>query len=159
MAVTTHIPHADIPDMFRTNLGKQGLIYPPGSSYYEGLPEGIAKQSESALTKELSRIARNRLAGKTVEVPELGKVGFNSEGFKELFNQPHEEKMLKNQLVTIANRLLQNATVVASAPDSKGTYKAYHYLHVNGLSKKFTLVVREYFEGKKILYSIVDKLK
>jgi hypothetical protein len=33
------IEYPDIPKMFQTNLGKQGLIFPPGHAYYTDLPK------------------------------------------------------------------------------------------------------------------------
>ncbi|MBT1702945.1 phage head morphogenesis protein [Chryseosolibacter indicus] len=35
------IPSADIPDMFKTNLGKKGLIFPKDHPYFIGLPEEV----------------------------------------------------------------------------------------------------------------------
>jgi SPP1 gp7 family putative phage head morphogenesis protein len=39
-----NIPSADIPNMFKTNLGKQGLIFPPDHPYFIDLPEELKKQ-------------------------------------------------------------------------------------------------------------------
>jgi SPP1 gp7 family putative phage head morphogenesis protein len=35
-----------IPAIFKTNLGKQGVVFPPGSPYYEGMPPSIAITAE-----------------------------------------------------------------------------------------------------------------
>ncbi len=153
------IPSAEIPPMFRVNLAKEGLVFPPKHPYWEDIPAGIKDGAMSAIRKELFDNAKERLKGKEVDVPHLGKVGFSNNGLKEIFNQPHDEYELKNQLATISNLLLENAKLIKSSPDDKGGSKTYHYLKVKGLSDKFILVVRENQEGIKTLYSIVDHIK
>jgi hypothetical protein len=45
-------PHSDIippekmPDMFKTNLAKNGLAFPPGHPYYIGLPEQVKEKAQ-----------------------------------------------------------------------------------------------------------------
>lgn len=153
------IPSADIPPMFRVNLAKEGLVFPPKHPFWEGIPKGVKEGATSAIRKELIDTAKNRLKGKEVDVPHLGKVGFSNSGIKEIFNQPHDEYFLKNQLATISDSLLKNAKLIKSSPDDKGDSRAFHYLKVKGLSDKFILVVRENQQGVKTLYSIVDHLK
>lgn len=46
-----NIPSADIPDMFKTNLAKEGLIYPKGHSYFIDNPAGIADAAMAAMQK------------------------------------------------------------------------------------------------------------
>lgn len=152
------IPSADIPPMFRTNLGKQGLVFPPGHSYYEGIPDGVQTMAMSAMRKELYNTGRERLKGKLIPVPGLGDVGFSADSFKEIFNQPHGEYMLKNQLAIISDKLLANAEPFGSAPDVKGKIKQYHYLKVKGLENNF-IVVREMLDGRLLMYSIIDAMK
>ena len=152
------IPGADIPPMFQTNLGKAGLIFPAAHPYFKDIPAGIALQAMAALRKELMHESKERLQGKTVEVDGLGTVGFSSKSIKEIFNQPHAEYMLKNQLAYVSDTLLANSTVVANSKDSKGDAKLFHYLQVDGLPNNY-LVVKEFEDGRKVLYSIVDGLK
>lgn len=40
----TQIPSADIPKMFQTNLGQQGLIFPEDHAYFIGIPEEVKNQ-------------------------------------------------------------------------------------------------------------------
>lgn len=151
-----NIPTSEIPPMFRTNLGKQGLIFPPTHSYYTDIPAGVG--SLKAMRKEQHKTAKQRLTGKVVNVKGLGNVSFNRDGLKELFSQPHSDYALKNQLATISDKLLQNATLISSAADSKGDAVAFHYMAVAGLPNMF-LVIKEVADGRKILYSIVDAIK
>lgn len=156
--ITTDLPYPDIPEMFRTNLAQEGLIFPPGHAYYVDIPEQVKKGGMAAMRKELTEVAKKRLTGKSVEVDGLGKVEFTVHGIKEMINQPHKNYVIKNQLVTVANRLLEHSQVIASHEMDKGDIKSFHYLKVKGLDDNY-LVVREYRNGNKALYSIVDKIK
>jgi SPP1 gp7 family putative phage head morphogenesis protein len=42
---TESIPPVDIPKMFQTNLGKQGLIFPPSHPYFVGLPDELKNRT------------------------------------------------------------------------------------------------------------------
>ena len=44
----------NIPDMFKTNLAKNGLVFPPGHPYYIDNPAWVAKQAQT-LTKDAGR--------------------------------------------------------------------------------------------------------
>jgi len=44
------IPSAEIPPMFRVNLAKEGLVFPPKHPYYDGLPEDILKEANKLLS-------------------------------------------------------------------------------------------------------------
>ena len=152
-----NIPSSEIPPMFRTNLGKQGLVFPPGHPFYDGIPEGVQDNAMRAMRKELYNTARERLRGKEVVVPGFGTVSFSSDGLKEIYNQPHGEYMFKNQLAVISDKLLANAQLIQSSPDTKGQPHTWHYLKVEGLNS--FLVVKEFADGRKVLYSIVDATK
>ena len=43
--ITEDLPYPEIPDMFRTNLGEQGLIFPAGHAYFTDLPEEVAQKA------------------------------------------------------------------------------------------------------------------
>lgn len=46
------IPTADIPEMFRTNLGQRGLIFPKDHPYFIGLPEEVRYQAGKLMRDE-----------------------------------------------------------------------------------------------------------
>lgn len=158
-------PKADIvypdkmPEMFKVNLGKQRLAFPPKHPYYDGLPVGFDDQVTAVMRKDLLETAKVRLAGKKIKVDKLGEVEINNTNLKEVFNQPHSDYSQKNQYATIADVLLKNAHVVSSAPDRRGIAQAFYYLRVKGLGENYVLVVKETMDGKKVLYSIIDKMK
>jgi len=153
------IPSAEIPEMFQTNLGKQGLIFPKGHSFYVNIPEGIAQNTMAALTKELKVEAKSRLFGKQIKVEGVGVVEFNSKGIGKMFDQPHIQKMFKNQLAVYADQLLKNATLIKSAKNYDNEKLKVYYLKVKGLPSIYNLVVKERDKGKLILHSIVESIK
>lgn len=46
------IPNADIPEMFQTNLGQRGLIFPKDHPYFTGLPEEVRYQAGKIMNDE-----------------------------------------------------------------------------------------------------------
>lgn len=42
----------NVPSMFKINVGKQGVAFPPGHPYYNGLPDNILTQGESLKPKQ-----------------------------------------------------------------------------------------------------------
>lgn len=155
------IPTADIPKMFQTNLGKQGLVFPPDHPYFKNIPEGIQKQSLSALRKQIKNETIERLQGKIISVKDVGEVEITATGIGKILSQPISDNHLyqiKNTLVYQADNLLKNAVpVLLNDPDSKGRNFTYDYLDLKGL-KTFRLVIRkDIFDGKRTLYSIVNK--
>jgi hypothetical protein len=44
--VTENLPYPEIPDMFRTNLGEQGLIFPINHAYFDGLPSEVTDKAD-----------------------------------------------------------------------------------------------------------------
>ncbi len=45
------IDHIDIPKIFQTNLGQQGLVFPKHSPYFIGCPPEVLKQAEALIPK------------------------------------------------------------------------------------------------------------
>lgn len=57
---TANIPGADIPDMFKTNLGKQGLIFPEGHSYFFDLPKDLLSEALKTLPGDIGFVTINK---------------------------------------------------------------------------------------------------
>lgn len=86
--VTKNLPHPEIPEMFRTNLGQQGLVFPKGHPYFIGTPGDVvepvrknlvpqtfqktyAKDFKEALPKEFwELVPENQYYGR---VPSVGR--------------------------------------------------------------------------------------
>lgn len=56
-----NIPSADIPPMFKTNLGKQGLIFPKGHAYFIDLPKEVLSFADAGYTKDNLRTGKGNL--------------------------------------------------------------------------------------------------
>jgi SPP1 gp7 family putative phage head morphogenesis protein len=50
--VTTKYKDISIPEMFRTNLAKTGLIYPKNHPYYDGVPKDVLRRSMQYIPQE-----------------------------------------------------------------------------------------------------------
>ena len=48
------VPDVKIPKMFQTNLANEGLIYPKGHAYYEGVPDKVLRQSIQSLPEDVA---------------------------------------------------------------------------------------------------------
>ena len=153
---SSSINYPDIPKMFQTNLAKDGLIFPKGSSYYKGLPADIT--GTKALRNDMRELAFKKVVGKTVEVEGIGEVHITKAGIRKCLTQnaPEEFYNKKNQLVPLANKLLENAHSItheinADNPDLK-VFKA----KIKGLDHFKLVVKEEQHDGKilKVLYAI-----
>lgn len=149
----------DVPKMFQTNMAKEGMVFPKNSPYYIDLPDAIKKQAEDLLGKRILNWASKNLKGKKVIAPEIGEVEITKPGLKEMIRQGHEFKVEKNQAIYALENILKNAQYIKSAPDSKGRFKQFHYFKFKLKGKDSYINVAESFNGQKIVYTIVDKLK
>lgn len=50
---------AGVPDMFRTNFGKKGIVFPPGHAYYKRFPKEYEQQAKTMARAEVRRILNN----------------------------------------------------------------------------------------------------
>ncbi len=150
-----------IPEMFKVNLAKERLAFPPTHPYYIGLPSHVNKEAAKLQNKEILNWAKENLKGKHVITDEIGRVDFNVTGIKEIMNQPHIYKQAKNLAIYAIESIMKNAKFVQSSPDIKGNtmVKAWHYFDIQINGEKSYAVVRELITGEKVLYSIVDSLK
>ena len=147
--------------MFRTNLAKNGLVFPNEHPYWKDMPEEALKMAIKLQIKQIKDWAKSNLLDITVKISKVGEVGFNNTAIKELLNQPHVYKLEKNTLLYNIKDVLKSATYIDSSPDIKGNkmVKCWHYLEILLKGTKSYVVIRELVIGEKILYSIVESLK
>lgn len=145
----------NIPDIFKTNLAKKGLAYPPAHPYYEGMPDNYGELK--LLRQETLQNARKHV-GTNVSIDKIGNVEITWQGLKEISNQGHSDKVKQLQLLQVLPQLLQHAEHVTSVSDTKVGGNVFHYARVKGL-ENFFLNIKETQAGKKVLYSITDNLK
>ncbi|PNE28549.1 hypothetical protein BHU09_06475 [Tannerella sp. oral taxon 808] len=109
--------------------------------------------------KELFRIARLELKGKTVIRPELKQpIEFTGTGIKEVLNQPHDHVREKNEAILDIVRLIQEAEYIGGKLDDKGRNLMFHYFKTEIAGDPSFIVIKEDLNIKKAsLYTITDK--
>lgn len=109
--------------------------------------------------KELFRIARLELKGKTVIRPELKQpIEFTGTGIKEVLNQPHDHVREKNEAILDIVRLIQEAEYIGGKLDDKGRNLMFHYFKTEIAGDPSFIVIKEDLNMKKAsLYTITDK--
>lgn len=69
---------AGVPDMFRTNFGKKGIVFPPGHAYYKRFPKEYEQQAKTMARAEVRRILDNAEAYKKLkDSPDYSDVAFD----------------------------------------------------------------------------------
>lgn len=155
-------PEKGIPDMFKTNLAKTGVIFPPGHAYWEGVPEEVLKQGQSVLQKDIEKWGKENLRNKFFEVANIGNVEFTGNSIEEILHKSHYDKLAKNLSIYNIESLLKNAQLVQVSPDKDQdpNVKKWYYLKTMISGKPSYINVREQRkDGKKIVYAITDHLK
>lgn len=154
-------PEKGIPDMFKTNLAKTGVIFPPGHAYWEGVPETVIKQGQSVLQNDIEKWSKENLRNRKFEASKIGEVEFTGASIEELLHKGHYDKQAKNLCLFDMENILKKAQLVQISPDGKGNWnvKQWYYLKFNIGGKPSYINVREMIDGKKTVYAITDHLK
>lgn len=85
-----YTPDIDMPEMFKTNLAEQGLVFPKGHPYYTGVPKGEIRKAIAYLPAKNTYLSVKGSNDSLIEV-----------------NVMHGDNEVRNNLV-IANDLLDN---------------------------------------------------
>lgn len=113
----------------------------------------------SERTKEIKKEARATLQGKTVSHPDFkGEISISRRSIDEWTNQPHEHYAHKNELIFQIADVLKMAIYLGAGKDksTKPGSKLVHLFETKILGDKSWIIVKEYEDGSKILYSISD---
>lgn len=153
----------DVPDMFKTNTAKLGMVYPPKHPYWalaKGTAEELKKQAERIRYKVQEKECRTRLVNKVeVKRKELSTpIQFTSNGIKEAFNQPHPFKASKNASIRKMDEILNKAHYEGFKEDYKKNpmVKWIHVFSYQVEEQKTYCVVRELITGECQFYSVSD---
>ena len=154
-------PEKGIPDMFKTNLAKTGMIFPSGHPYWEGVPETVIKEGQSVLRKDIEKWGKENLRNRKFETASIGSVDFTGASIEEILHKSHFNKIAKNLTLYNFEEILKTAELVQISPDAKGNpyIKQWYYLKFNVLGKASYINVREMENGQKTVYAITDHLK
>lgn len=166
------------------NPGKDGKLFgdthPYVANAYEGAKEAVksflkdkfpdyakvkveprhdqdGKYSER--TKEIKKEARKELQGTTLTHPGFkGEIAVSRRSIDEWTNQPHEHYAHKNELIFQIGSVLRKAKYLGHGKDksTKPGSKWIHLFETKILGDKSWIIVKEYEDGSKILYSISD---
>lgn len=60
----------DVPTMFKTNMAKQGIVFPKGHPYYVNTPDNILKKAEVLRTPQYSPVYKSKSGG-TVQISQM----------------------------------------------------------------------------------------
>lgn len=150
-----------VPEMFKTNLAKQGLVFPPAHPYWIGIPDEVIHDAGAIQNNDITKWAKQNVANKIFTVDGVGKVSFTNRSIKELIHKPHQFKLAKNQTVYRIKDILKNAELVQISPDAKGNenVKQWYYLRFTMNGKASFVNIREMLDGTKTVYAITDALK
>lgn len=166
------------------NPGKDGKLFgdthPYVANAYEGAKEAVKKYLKgkfpdyakvkveprhdrdgnySERTKEIKKEARKELQGTTLTHPEFkGEIAVSRRSIDEWTNQPHEHYAHKNELIFQIGSVLRKAKYLGHGKDksTKPGSKWIHLFETKILGDKSWIIVKEYEDGSKILYSISD---
>ncbi|MDY3790578.1 phage minor head protein [Bacteroides fluxus] len=125
-------------------------------------PRHNRDEKYSERTKEIKKEARKELQGTTIEHPKLeGKIAISRRSIDEWTNQPHEHYAHKNELIFQIGNVLQKAKYLGYGKDksTKPGSKWIHLFETKILGDKSWIIVKEYEDGNKVLYSITDSDK
>ncbi len=116
-------------------------------------------ENYSERTKEIKKEARAELQGSTITHPKFkGEIAISRRSIDEWTNQPHGHYAHKNELIFHIGSVLKKAKYLGYGKDrsTKPGSKWVHLFETRILGDKSWIVVKEYQDGSKILYSISD---
>ena len=145
----------EIPKIFATNLGKEGLVFPKNSPYYIGLPEDVEKANEKIQRIYMLKWAKQNLKTTSCNTV-VGKVEFEIESVKKLLGQKHKQYFEKNLLLYNIVEVLENAEFHRQAPDRDYSSLSVYWLKSIINNHHHYFMIKEKHKGIKVLYTIQD---
>lgn len=150
-----------MPEAFKTNMAKTGVIFPKDSPYYAGMPNEVLKDADKQQSRDIKVWAGNKLVSKTYPVNNVGDVGFTKNNIKKILNGGHKNKLARNQCLYRIQDVMKEAVLVGIAPSNKLNPQVTKYYYAKFIlnGEPAYLNIREHIDGKKYLYAITDKIK
>jgi hypothetical protein len=152
--------------VFENNPGKTAEPFNIDKTAYAQRAEkkGITRQDAAEFvqqesinnTKAALVWAKANLKGKVIQHKRLNNVQITTRGLKEWTNQPHDQRYLKNELLRDIEDIFNNSTYVGTTlPKIKDEIQGHIFeIQINGY--KSWIIVKEFANGMKVLYSISD---
>lgn len=122
--------------------------------YIDGCIFGI----ERGHIKEIKKEARKTLQGTTISHPKLNEIGISRTSIDEWTNQPHIHYAEKNRMLLSIGEVLKKSRYRGHKKDisEKPGSNWVHLFETSIQGDKTWIIVKEYLDGKKYLYSISD---
>lgn len=145
------IEYPDIPDMFRTNTAANGLVFPPGHSYYADVPDDVKVQASAARGKvELERAkVKFKTVERTVARPELIKpIAISNSALKEIYQHARKKNYeLVYDSLTKIDDVLKDSEYLGRTKKPDARYPELTYSHIFSVpfkNEKYYLIVNEF---------------
>lgn len=151
----------EIPKIFATNLGKEGLVFPKNSPYYIGLPDGAASletANRSTQRNVMFRYAQANLKNAICNTV-IGKVQFNMTGVRKILQQPHDHYFEKNMLLYNITDILENSEFHREAKNKDDPTRMVYWLKSTINNHQHFFMIEEAEDRSHVLYTIQDKNK
>jgi len=174
--------------MFRFNPGQDKKLFPPKNGYVPKNCDGsktnlshligyadivlqnegerckayqlIKQEARKVQRKKIKAWAKENLQGKTFDI-NGEKAELNGVGIKEIINQPHKHYEEKNAVLYDFENICKSAKKTNSMPSSHNDDFIKHVdaykIDIN--NEPSWILVKEFKDGKRLIYSIVDRLK
>jgi SPP1 gp7 family putative phage head morphogenesis protein len=162
----TNMKNIKVPDvqtMFKTNMAKEGVLFPTGHAYYTDFPDSAKNKVYKVQAKAVSTWAQDNLAGKDIKLMTSqleGVMKVTQQGIDDAINQPHSMMMDKNRILFNLDSVIQKSTYKKSTPGKDETIEKTHYLEFQLRDKPSYLVINEMkTTGHYTFASIIEKLK
>lgn len=156
--------------IFRFNPGKELKLFPPRHPYYkapddakqviEQLGEEQQREYTAQRRREIRQYMADNIDGPLYNPALVEPVTLSVKSVKEFLNQPHKHYREKNELLLDIKRVFNSARYLGINPAyAKKGLKYSHVFEIELCGEKSWLVVREYDNGRCLLYSCSDNLK
>ena len=142
-----------------TNRLKKQLLNRAKDCYNCPFIDGCIFGLEKSDIKEIKKEARKILQGSMLTHPEFsGKILVSRNSIDEWTNQPHIHYAEKNRMILYIDRVIKQSTYIDRVEDISGKpgTKWVHLFETTIQGDNTWIIVKEYQDGNKILYSISD---
>ena len=133
--------------------------HPYIANAYPGAQLAVEKAVRNTELKEIKKEARKSLQGTILTHPQFKEpIKVSRRSIDEWTNQPHIHYDEKNWLILSIGQVLNRAKYLGRGKDNSNKLgsKYIHLFEIEIMGDKSYIIVKEYDDGNKILYSITD---
>jgi SPP1 gp7 family putative phage head morphogenesis protein len=147
-----------VPAGFDFNPGIDQTLFSNNVGYYVNASNTEAKQLKEQATKFIRSKSRDFGSDNinSAVKNKIGEITINSSSRREWLNQPHIDYAVKNSLLENLD-FLKNLKFSEAPAKNNPMVKHIWVAKIILMGKESVVIVREYIDGRKVLYSISDK--